>query len=114
MVAECVARLASGREIWLPIRAGVDTAEWAWERPDVRGRVRHARPPVHASFPDAARAFTGHQYLGVLRLPGRFAVALAALPGLARRPAAVARAGGAAATPRPAARGRRLRRPRPT
>ena len=74
VVAECVARLASGREIWLPIRAGIDTAEWAWERPDVRARVRHERATVHASIP-AREGFTAHQYLGVLRLPGRFAVA---------------------------------------
>jgi hypothetical protein len=73
VVAECVVRLASGREIWHPIRAGVETAEWAWERPDVRAAVRHGKAPVHASFP-AREGFQGHQYLGVLRLPGRFAV----------------------------------------
>ena len=73
VVAECVARLASGREIWLPIRAGIETAEWAWERPDVRRAVRHEMASVHASFP-AREGFTGHQYLGVLRLQGRFAV----------------------------------------
>ncbi len=73
IVAECVARLASGREIWLPIRAGVHTAEWAWERPDVRAAVRHQRAPILRSFP-VRDGFEGHQYLGVLRLPGRFAV----------------------------------------
>jgi hypothetical protein len=73
VVAECVARLASGREIWLPIRAGVETAEWAWERPDVRAAVRHGKAALHASFL-AREGFTGHQYLAVLRLPGRFAV----------------------------------------
>ena len=74
VVAECVVRLASGRELWLPLRAGVETAEWAWERPDVRSVVRHGKAAVHASFP-AREGFTGHQYLGVLALPGRFAVA---------------------------------------
>jgi hypothetical protein len=73
VVAECVVRLASGREIWHPIRAGVETAEWAWERPDVRAAVRHGKATVHASFP-VREGFTGHQYLGVLRLPGRFTV----------------------------------------
>ncbi len=73
VVAECVARLASGREVWLPIRAGIETAEWAWERADVRPRVRHRMAAVHASFP-AREGFTGHQYLGVMSLPGRFAV----------------------------------------
>jgi hypothetical protein len=73
LVAECVARLASGREISLPIRAGVDTAEWAWDRADVRGRVRHARPQVHATF-TTGQGFVGNQYLGILRLPGRYAL----------------------------------------
>jgi hypothetical protein len=73
IVAECVVGLASGREIWHPIRAGVETAEWAWDRPDVRGAVRHDRASVHGSFP-ARGGFLGHQYLGVLPLPGRFAV----------------------------------------
>jgi hypothetical protein len=74
IVAECVVRLASGREIWHPIRAGIETAEWAWERPDVRDAVRHEKAPVHASF-SAPGGFEGHQYLGVLGLPGRFNVA---------------------------------------
>jgi hypothetical protein len=71
IVAECVARTASGREIWLPIRAGIDTAEWAWERPDVRAAVRHQRARIHRSFP-AREGFLGHEYLAVLKLPGRF------------------------------------------
>jgi hypothetical protein len=73
IVAECVALLASGREIWLPIRAGVHTAEWAWERPDVRQVVLHERAPILLSFP-VRDGFEGHQYLGVLQLPGRLAV----------------------------------------
>jgi Bacterial membrane protein YfhO len=73
IVAECVARLADGHEIWVPIRAGVDTAEWAWERPDVREVVRHQKPEIYRSYP-AGEGFSAHQYRGVLRLPGRFAV----------------------------------------
>ena len=83
IVAECVVRLASGREIALPIRAGVDTAEWAWDRPDLRGQVRHARPRVHSSF-TTPKGVTGNQYLAVLPLPGRYAVRslrLRAMPG---------------------------------
>ena len=68
-MAECVARLASGREVWLPIRAGVDTAEWAWDRPDVRAAVRHRKAEVHASFA-TREGFLGHQYRATLRLPG--------------------------------------------
>ncbi len=73
LVAECLVRLATGREFALPIRAGVDTAEWAWDRPDVRPVVRHAKPSIHASFP-VREGFLGHQYSTVLSLQGRFFV----------------------------------------
>jgi hypothetical protein len=83
VVAECSVRLASGREIVLPIRAGLDTAEWAWDRPDLRGRVRHARPKLYATF-TTAQGVTGNQYLAALPLGARYAVRslrLRALPG---------------------------------
>ena len=73
VVAECVARLANGREIWVPIRAGLETAEWAWERPDVRPLVKHGKPPVYRSS-SLREGFEAHEYRGLLRLPGRFAV----------------------------------------
>ena len=73
VVAECTARLASGREIVLPIRAGLDTAEWAWDRADVRGRVRHSRPPLHATF-TTPQGVVGNQYLAALPLGARYAV----------------------------------------
>ena len=72
VVAFVHARLASGREISLPIRAGLDTAEWAWDRPDVRSRVAHYRAPVAESFPGPDGSFQGHRYQAVLRLPGRY------------------------------------------
>lgn len=73
IVAECVVQLATGREIWLPIRAGVDTAEWAWDRADVRPVVKHRKAKIHSSFP-VREGFLGHQYSSVLGLPGRFFV----------------------------------------
>ncbi len=73
IVAECVARLAGGREIRLPIRAGVHTAEWAWDRPDVRPVVRHERPRILKSI-STREGFPSHQYLGVLDLPARYAL----------------------------------------
>jgi len=73
VVAECVVLLATGREIRLPIRAGVDTAEWAFDRADVRARVKHEKPQVYASFP-VREGFLGHQYSSTLPLQGRFFV----------------------------------------
>ena len=78
------ARLVSGREIELPVRAGIDTAEWAWDRPDVRTRIRHTRPKVALSFPVPGAAYEGHHYLATLPLPARYALdglRFQALPG---------------------------------
>jgi hypothetical protein len=83
VVAECLAQLATGREIWLPLRAGIETAEWAYERPDVLAAVRHERARIHRSFP-VREGFLGHRYLATLPLPGRFdlvGLRFRALPG---------------------------------
>ncbi|PYQ13298.1 MAG: hypothetical protein DMF80_15420 [Acidobacteria bacterium] len=72
VVARVDARLASGREISLPVRAGLDTAEWAWDRADVRASIAHYRAPVAESWPVPDGSFQGHRYEAVLRLPGRY------------------------------------------
>src|SRR4029450_5598589 len=72
-----------GPALGLPVCAGRETAEWAWDRPDVRGRVRHARPQVLATF-TTGLGVTGNQYLAVLPLGARYAVRslrFRALPG---------------------------------
>ena len=50
----------------------METAEWAYDRPDVVGVIAHRRAPVLESF--AAGGFEGHHYLGVLPLPGRYLI----------------------------------------
>jgi hypothetical protein len=71
-VANVGVRLTTGQEIELPLRAGVDTAEWAYDRPDVRPQVAHERPPIFESFPGPGGGFAGHRYRATLRLPGRY------------------------------------------
>jgi hypothetical protein len=73
-VARIRVRLASGRDFSLTMSAGRDTAEWAYDRSDVRGEVRHERATVLESITDPKGSFSGHQYLGVLALPGRYLV----------------------------------------
>jgi hypothetical protein len=51
----------------IPLRAGSDTAEWAYERSDVRKVVKHSLPPLATTFP-ARSAFpteshAGHNFL---------------------------------------------------
>ena len=71
-VARVAVRLATGREVELYLRAGLETAEWAYDRPDVRPFVAHDRPPLFETFPGPDRTFAGHRYHCSLRLPGRF------------------------------------------
>jgi hypothetical protein len=86
-VALVTLRLASGRSLPLMLRAGADTAEWAFDRPDVTALMRHRKAPVlETHWPDGA-TFPAHRYLGVLRLHGRFlvdGVAIQSLPGMGR------------------------------
>ncbi|MCL4395673.1 MAG: YfhO family protein, partial [Chloroflexi bacterium] len=57
----------NGDEYQFSLRAGLDTAEWAYERSDVRAIVKHSMPQVATTFP-AYSAFPveqhpGHNYL---------------------------------------------------
>ncbi len=40
----------SGRSFSFDLRAGIETAEWAYDRPDVRGRVQHQRATVSMTW----------------------------------------------------------------
>jgi len=55
----------------LPVRAGRDTSEWAYDRADVRATVKHARAPVAKSWSLSSETgnFEGHSYLSRLKLP---------------------------------------------
>jgi len=52
-----------GQRLTLPLRAGYDTAEWAYERSDVRKVIRHSLPPIATTFP-ARSAFPTEAHLG--------------------------------------------------
>ncbi|MBO0722843.1 MAG: YfhO family protein [Blastocatellia bacterium] len=71
-VAEIFVGCASGERMITMLRAGRDTAEWAYDRPDVRTQVRHSRAPLAASSPgDASGSFQAHSYLARLSMqPG--------------------------------------------
>ncbi|HEX9077085.1 MAG TPA: YfhO family protein, partial [Anaerolineae bacterium] len=67
VVAQIYLSTQGGRLIQLPLRAGVDTAEWAYERTDVRKVIPYPMPPVATSFPALTafptEAHTGHTFL---------------------------------------------------
>jgi hypothetical protein len=76
-VARVRLRATDGREFDLDLRAGADTAEWAYDRPDIRSRIKHARPRVATSYAveDAQGRYEGHTYVTSLALPERATLA---------------------------------------
>ena len=72
LAAELWFRDASGREARIPLRAGVETAEWAYERDDVLANVLHRMPPVATTFPARSgsppQEHPGHTYLARVKL----------------------------------------------
>jgi hypothetical protein len=62
-----------GRSFEFILRAGVDTADWAFDRPDIHARIRHQRPTVATSYDvaDAQNKYNGHTYVTSFALPER-------------------------------------------
>ena len=74
-VAELIIRTGDGRAIKREIKAGVDTAEWAHERADVKPVIRHALPRVFASAPgDDRNSFPALRYWSKFDLGEKTAV----------------------------------------
>lgn len=67
---------ADGRHFDLPLRAGVDTAEWAHDRPDINARVRHRRPTIATSYEvrDAKGRYDAHNFVTSLPLPEKASI----------------------------------------
>ncbi|MHB1293848.1 MAG: YfhO family protein [Anaerolineae bacterium] len=72
LAAEIVLRDAEGREEVFPLRVGMETAEWAYNRDDVREQIAHALPEIAYTFPARSgfpeRDHDGHVYQASLRL----------------------------------------------
>jgi len=68
-VAEVTIKCGSSVTLKTALRAGRDTAEWAYDRADVRNIVKHHRAPIAESQPgDAANSFQAHAYLARIRV----------------------------------------------
>lgn len=47
------------------MRAGRDTAEWSWDKPDIRTKIKHELAPIASSFNSGG--FQGHWYRATLK-----------------------------------------------
>jgi Bacterial membrane protein YfhO len=72
IVARIRLRTVSGQAVELNIRAGIDTSEWAHDRPDVRSVIKHERAPIFDSQPvDGANTFPANRYWARFALGAR-------------------------------------------
>jgi hypothetical protein len=63
IVARLTVTTMGGRVIERQLRAGVDTAEWAHDRPDVRDIIGHSLAPVFEVYPgDEQKTFLAYKY----------------------------------------------------
>jgi len=79
-VARLIIEGVDGARAEAILTAGADTAEWAWDRADVRDAVRHRRAEVFESF--AVDDFAGHRYVARAALPAAIAVHRVRIEGL--------------------------------
>ncbi|HVS21342.1 MAG TPA: YfhO family protein [Pyrinomonadaceae bacterium] len=70
-------RAQDGRKFEFLLRAGIDSAEWSYDRPDIRARIRHKRPTVATSYEvkDAQGNYEAHTYVTSFALPEKVAIA---------------------------------------
>jgi hypothetical protein len=75
-VARLRLRLAGGRTLEFPLRAGSDTSEWSYDRPDIRARIRHRRASVATSYQveDPSGSYEAHTFVTVIALPEKATV----------------------------------------
>ncbi|MHB9033603.1 MAG: YfhO family protein [Anaerolineae bacterium] len=67
LTANIILQTTAGQEINLPVRAGYESAEWAYERSDVARSIKYPQPPVATTFPARSgyppEDHLGHTYL---------------------------------------------------
>ncbi|HEY6805350.1 MAG TPA: YfhO family protein [Pyrinomonadaceae bacterium] len=71
IVARLHLRTKDGHAFEFPLRAGVDTADWAFDRPDIHARIRHKRATIATNYDvnDAQNKYQGHTYVTSFTLP---------------------------------------------
>ncbi len=68
VVAQLRLNSEDGQKWNLELRAGEHTSEWAYDRPDIRSRIKHRRAPVGTSYEveDAQGKYEAHTYVASL------------------------------------------------
>ncbi|HAF14093.1 MAG TPA: hypothetical protein DCK99_10430 [Blastocatellia bacterium] len=76
IVARVLLRADDGENFTFDLRAGQHTSDWAYDRADIRKRIRHARAPVATSYAveDSVGKYQGHTYAAGFALPKKATV----------------------------------------
>jgi hypothetical protein len=69
-VATLALEFADGSAVTVPVRAGIESAEWAWDHP-LEPRPRHDRARVVRTWPVAGHGFLAHDYATTWKLEPR-------------------------------------------
>jgi hypothetical protein len=71
IVAQIRLHAQDGETFNFELRAGEHTSEWAYDRPDIRARIKHKRAPIGTSYEveDAQAKYEAHTYVSSFALP---------------------------------------------
>jgi len=71
VVAQLRVHIADGRTLEFPVRAGIDTSEWSYDRADIRARIRHRKATVASSYKveDPHETYEAHTFVTSIALP---------------------------------------------
>ena len=70
-IARVTLRSVDQKTFTYDLRLGIDTSEWAYDRPDLRREIKSDRAPVATSYRvvDARSQYDAHTYVSVFKLP---------------------------------------------
>lgn len=72
-VAQIELHAQDGKTFRFDLCAGDHTSEWAYDRSDIRSRIKHKRAPVGTSYTvdDGRQKYEAHTYVSTFALPGK-------------------------------------------
>jgi hypothetical protein len=76
IVARIRLHAKNGQTFNFDLRAGDQTSEWSYDRPDIRSRIKHSRAPVAASYvvQEGETKYEAHTYVSSFALPRKTAI----------------------------------------
>jgi hypothetical protein len=76
IVAQIRLNTTANHTVKFDLRAGDHTSEWAYDRPEIKSRIKHKRAPVATSYEvaDGQTKYEAHTYVASFALPGKASI----------------------------------------